>query len=281
MTLTKDGWFDWMVPYALDLRVYPEGRRIGTVDNRMEFLTCHSLEANYTGLRQHVRELMGGWKSLKQADREIVIAALDRLYFPWRDANRFPTGWHWTAFTGVPYAAVQHAPIRFRLAHGNSANPHAPGGESEGQGPGQPLDAAQVLTWQRILHDIKEATGKTYTRANGGLQQHGEWGPTTCPGGRYAPLFGNEEWNPEEDEEMADPEAREAIVNLVAWLRGAPVPDPVPAFEWAAEEARKQGRVAEGKGLADRLSEVERGGPIGIGNGARVTITGIIEEETK
>lgn len=184
------GWFDWAIPLPLDYNrtLAQGGKAISTTPNRMEIVVNHSLEGGVF-LTSAMREMANRWESLGSRDRSAVIAALDRAYWAWREPTRPTTGWHWTTLRGCPSGVVvQHAPITARLAHGHSANPLGPGGEAEGT-KGNLLDAGQIRANIRIHDDLEAAGYLPYRRENGRLAEHGEYGPTSCPSGRYAPLY--------------------------------------------------------------------------------------------
>lgn len=125
----------------------------------------------------------------------IIHHSMEGVYFgrtgyaAFRDPQRYPTAWHWTVKrTGRLF---QHAPVDARLVHAHAGNIRGPGGESEGF-KGEPLTPSQVSAWLHIHADMREYTGIDYQRVPGsrrGLVEHNEFGPTTCPNGRYEPLW--------------------------------------------------------------------------------------------
>lgn len=193
----------------------------------------------------------------------------------------------WTgsiAFDGTLY---QHYPVTAKTwASGNHvANSRYWSFELEGM---QGISDEQIATCLRIAHEFEAFTGKKATRNEPRtMWEHREVaqiaspnaGPTSCPSGRYDPFFALLDrptaGQQTEEEEMADEELRRAYVNLAAVVLGAPADQPSNWFEHYAAEAE---RVARSRAAGH---EQLIGEGYGIGNGARVTITGIIEEETK
>lgn len=185
MTLQADGFFDWAWRLECDYKTLLRdgGKLISTAPNALEFNVGHSLEG-HVWITPEIRLLAGkGPQFCTPAERTRVMLALNAAYWAWRDADRPSTSWHGTNLRGVA-ALVQHAPVFARLAHGNTANPRGPGWEHEGV-VGTPIDALQVATSLRITSDMAEF----YKKQSFTWRMHREFGPTSCPSERLAPLF--------------------------------------------------------------------------------------------
>lgn len=172
-----DGWFDFAVKEP-----GPPDRR-QRFNNTLSWITFHSLE----GVR-------GGYSVMN-------------------DPNRPGIAWHGTiGYDGILY---QHYPIEAGLFHGGpNANPYSPGFETEGglddgdiHTVDEPLNPAQKHTVQLIIINIEEYKNRPYTRANGGIRQHGELAQTACPSNRYDTLW-------EEMEGMTKDEVLELIKEM-------------------------------------------------------------------
>ena len=177
------GYFDWAV--RDDIGAEDRQFYMGSKPTPMDSIIHHSLEGLYYG---------------------------PSSYAAFRDPGRFPTLWTWTVKrTGL---VSQHAPVFQRTVHAHAGNAHGPGGESEGF-TGEPLTDAQVRAWRHIHADMGEYTGIDYKRIPGsrrGLVEHREFGPTTCPNGRYEPL-----WRAIAQEDDMTPEEKAMLLEL--WRR--------------------------------------------------------------
>jgi hypothetical protein len=175
MSLTPDGWFDWMqrVPGPPDKRY--------TQPNAVDFYVAHSAVGYY-----------GGWAS--------------RLFSTARDANGRYTAYAAVSCHGwIPYdgACLQHYPVTASCWASGSreANTRGVAFEIEGGAPGresEPLTEAQLGALKRILRDVaawKGATNAYWRRPtddrdlHATLYEHRECvrfgsGPTACPSNR-------------------------------------------------------------------------------------------------
>lgn len=197
-------WFDWAIRFpenGVDARTLAQGgKRISLQDNEMRYVTGHSMAGGLWAISDIIRSMIGRWPTLGVTDRALVMSALNRHPWEWRNPSRPTTAWHASVLSRTDNGLIQHAPLNWRLAHGNSANPYSPGIELEGllatHGPADPW---QVATLLRMERDLAQHYGRPFRRANGGWHQHGEHGPTSCPEGRYAPLYAA--WAKEEEQE--------------------------------------------------------------------------------
>jgi len=229
VTLTPDGWFDWMrrAPGPSD-KVYSQR-------NAVDFYVAHSAVGYY-----------GGWAG--------------RLFSTARDASGRYTGYAAVSAHGwIPYdgACLQHYPLTASCWASGSreANTRGIAFEIEGGAPGresEPLRDAQASAIGRILEDI--ATWKGVTNAywrrpandrdlNATLYEHRECvrfgsGATACPSNRIA-------WPA-----------------LLARLEAPDRPDPVAASGWRSEppfQVLYNGSVPVlriGGGLPGRISKL-------------------------
>lgn len=184
MTLDSSGFFDWAWRLECDYNTLLRdgGKLISHAPNALEFNVGHSLEG-HVWITPEIRALAGkGPQNCTPAERTRVLLALNAAYWAWRDPERASTSWHGTNLRGVT-ALVQHAPVFARLAHGNAANPRGPGWEHEGV-EGTPIDDYQVATSLRITNDMNAFYRKSFV-----WRMHREFGPTSCPSERLAPLF--------------------------------------------------------------------------------------------
>lgn len=203
-----NGLIDWAIPL-----MGGGNGRYSSLPNRNTHAMMHSLEARYQGkygLSQTIREMAVHYHELSSRDKTAVIAALDSLYWAWRDPKRDGTQWHTTTF--YEGFIVQHAPLKWRTIHGHAGNPYSTGHEAEGIAP-EPLTPAQVTANLRLLRDISDWQGKPFTRASGRVIEHRERGPTACPGDRYLPLYRALDTAHMGDDEMT-PDEREYVLAL-------------------------------------------------------------------
>lgn len=164
-----DGWFDRAV------RDPGPRERQQRFNNTMQFITFHSMEGR-----------RGGYNVMLDPKREGIA-------------------WHGTiGYNGVLY---QHYPVFAGLYHGGpNANPYSPGFELEGGIDDEHLDLidepatpAQTETVLYIIREMEDYLGRSLTRANGGIREHGELAQTSCPSGRY-----NEVWKLLEEDMTKD-----------------------------------------------------------------------------
>jgi hypothetical protein len=174
-----NGLFDWAVQ-----KPGPASRR-QPWDNTLTFIFHHSQEG--------------------------VIGSYDVM----QDPSRPGIAWHGTiAYDGTLY---QHYPVQAGLYHGGAgANPYGPGFEAEGgiddgdeHTIDEPLTEEQKATFKRIHADIAQFTGRVFTRANGGLKEHGEVAPTACPSHRYDELW----------KELAEDMTKDEVLALIKDLQ--------------------------------------------------------------
>jgi len=186
-----NGWFDWAVR-----RLGPAERRI-YADNDLSVIIGHSMVAR-----------LGTYSVLT-------------------DPLRAPTAWHATnAYDGTLY---QHYPIEAGLMASSAGNLKGPAFEAEGGfAPfDEPLTAAQVATFLRIIRDMEAYTGMAYRPGTHrkGFTEHSMWGQTACPSGRYQRLYDDiaagaleNTMTPEEIEEMKALRQRRQLAAFAADL---------------------------------------------------------------
>lgn len=137
------------------------------------------------------------------------------------DPARYPTAWCGTvAFDGTLY---QHYPVQAALVASHYGNLFGPAFELEGT-QHQPINDAQLTTWQRIHTDLASYTQRAPKRVAGEINlnaipanelwllEHRQVGPTACPSERYARLWA------EVEDDMVDIEAREQLKQLNDFL---------------------------------------------------------------
>lgn len=200
-------WFDWAIRFpenGVDARTLLQGgKRISLQDNEMRYVTGHSMAGGLWAISDIIRSMIGRWPTLGVTDRALVMSALNRQSWEWRNPSRPSTAWHGSVLSRTDNGLIQHAPINWRLAHGNSANPYSSGWELEGAAATHgPADPWQVATLRRMERDFAAFYARPFRRVNGGWHEHGEHGPTSCPEGRYATLYAA--WAREEAENVED-----------------------------------------------------------------------------
>lgn len=217
-------WFDWAIRFpenGVDARTLTNGgKRISLQDNEMRYVTGHSMAGGLWAISDHIRSMIGRWQSLGPVDRALVMSALNRQSWEWRNPSRPSTAWHGSILSRTDNGLIQHAPINWRLAHGNSANPYSSGWELEGAAATHgPADPWQVATLRRMERDLAQHYGRPFRRANGGWHEHGEHGPTSCPEGRYTTLYAS--WAREEPKDDMTPEQVQQLIEAALEKRDA------------------------------------------------------------